>query len=709
MEPRRSKRKPTFFWQGLLIVLPVVVLAALGGVSLRQDRLLAQHEAAERAQAIVDDLLPKIEAELSAGPDTGPASEPVFRVDASGRLVEPPPYAPVPVPQALDPGALNAEQARLWLAARQEEAGAENAPKAAAAYQDFLRSSPPAALAAPAQYALALLLLKQGQRDAARDRFRQLVETYPEAPGESGLPLRPFAQLKLLELATRTNPPAPQQLLASLNGFCSNAVFAPSFLTPRLLELAEERAAARQEKEAIAAWQRLWRGHELSRQLFAAASPQLEDPAAVPRLFWLEDHSWLAVRAAGGGPGARFVCRPESEIVSRVAALIERSKQVPAYLGIGVEVAGREVAWGAAGGPGRGTGRAVGQGRGGVRPRLPAEGAPSLLAWAAAAGAGAERIRVNAYLADAALLFARQRARTVWFGSLIGVAAVAALIGLAAAHRAFRRQLQLSELKSNFVSSVSHELRAPISSVRLLAESLERGKVPEASKQQEYFRFMVQECRRLSALVENVLDFSRIEQGRKEYDFEPTDLVALARQTVKLMESYAAERQVTIALTIPEPEAAALTSEPVVDGKAIQQALVNLLDNAIKHSPKGETVTVGLEVDAAKEGAAGAARFAAPDSSAPRPAAGLLRPGTGGLRLRLWVEDHGPGIPAEEHAKIFERFYRLGSELRRETQGVGIGLSIVKHVVEAHQGRVVVRSAPGRGSRFTICLPGRGT
>src|ERR1700724_2177889 len=97
-------------------------------------------------------------------------------------------------------------------------------------------------------------------------------------------------------------------------------------------------------------------------------------------------------------------------------------------------------------------------------------------------------------------------------------------------------------MKSNFVSSVSHELRAPIASVRLLAESLERGKILEAPKQHEYFRFIGQECRRLSSLIENVLDFSRIEQGRKQYEFEPTDLIALTRRTVKLMEAEAAEK-----------------------------------------------------------------------------------------------------------------------------------------------------------------------
>jgi len=134
-----------------------------------------------------------------------------------------------------------------------------------------------------------------------------------------------------------------------------------------------------------------------------------------------------------------------------------------------------------------------------------------------------------------------------------------------------------------------------------------------------------------------------------------------------------------------------------VDGRAIQQALVNLIDNALKHSPGGSTVTIGLkfpESDAAPPGATHAPADASPPSS-------VLR------SIQLWVEDHGDGIPSEEHERIFERFYRCGSELRRETQGVGIGLSIVKHIVEAHGGRVLVRSAVGEGSRFTMELPMR--
>jgi signal transduction histidine kinase len=225
-------------------------------------------------------------------------------------------------------------------------------------------------------------------------------------------------------------------------------------------------------------------------------------------------------------------------------------------------------------------------------------------------------------------------------------------------------------MKSNFVSSVSHELRAPIASVRLMAENLERGSVAEPRKQNEYFGFIAQECRRLSSLIENILDFSRIEQGRKQYEFEPVNLAAMARQTIQLMEPRAADRQVQLESAIPDNAESA-----EADGKAIQQALVNLIDNAIKHSPKGACVRVGLDC--------------APDW------------------FQLWVEDKGDGIPAAEHDKIFERFYRRGSELRRETQGVGIGLSIVKHIVEAHAGKILVRSQPGRGSRFTISLPAK--
>jgi signal transduction histidine kinase len=180
-----------------------------------------------------------------------------------------------------------------------------------------------------------------------------------------------------------------------------------------------------------------------------------------------------------------------------------------------------------------------------------------------------------------------------------------------------------------------------------------------------------QECRRLWSLVENVLDFSRIDRGRREYTLEPTDLPALVAQTIDVMRPYAGQRDVRL-LCAPLPASPAL-ARARADRQALQQALVNLLDNAIKHSPAGGEVVVGLEL--------------APNI------------------VQLFVEDRGPGIPEDQQERIFEPFYRRGSELRRETQGIGIGLGIVKHVAEAHGGRVVVRSRPGEGSRFAIELP----
>jgi signal transduction histidine kinase len=137
------------------------------------------------------------------------------------------------------------------------------------------------------------------------------------------------------------------------------------------------------------------------------------------------------------------------------------------------------------------------------------------------------------------------------------------------------------------------------------------------------------------------------------------------------MQPYAAQRQVAVVQAAPQ--GGDESPQWRVDRQALQQALVNLIDNAIKHSPAGAEVTVGIERP--------------PD------------------HLCLFVQDHGPGIPLDDQERIFEPFYRRGSELRRETRGIGIGLSIVKHIAEAHGGRVVVLSSPGTGSRFTMELP----
>ncbi|MGB6221403.1 sensor histidine kinase [Haloferula sp.] len=251
-----------------------------------------------------------------------------------------------------------------------------------------------------------------------------------------------------------------------------------------------------------------------------------------------------------------------------------------------------------------------------------------------------------------------------WTFGLLAAALVTATISLFTIHRTVSRERHLAELKSQFVASVSHELRAPLGSIRLMAESLQQERV---SKPAEFHTLIAREGARLSHLIENVLDFARIEEGRKQYHFEETDLSALLRDTLRLMQPLAEDRRVHLAFDIPDITA-------TVDPNALQQALVNLVDNAIKFSPEGSPVELRSSINEEDQ-------------------------------VVITITDRGPGIPKSEQQNIFNRFHRLGNELRRETEGTGIGLSIVKHIVEAHGGAITVASTPTNGATFTLTLP----
>jgi signal transduction histidine kinase/tetratricopeptide (TPR) repeat protein len=688
-----TTKKPAFLGQALLILLPVLVLLAVGLNSLRQDKLLAHREAAERADRLANALLVEVEAALAATETAPPRlTVPAFQVDASSQLLFPPPIRRGLNPKPLRLSILTGEQARFWRTAQACEARGNEPGAAVEAYRTFLSLRPPGDFAANATYSLGLLLAARGDAAAAVEQFNRLIQDQPDAATESGLLLETLARLKVLEFGTNLTSASRGALFDS---FCSNVVNSPTLLSAALLREAARFEPGSGTAAGLQKWTQVWHQHERARALFAAALPHLSRSNGVtPRACWFTflargtnafsskqgfasqpgvvAQNWLAFRGEETPAGCWFRCWTESQVVAALRTMAARAASLSDYLAIDIAVDGKTL----------------------VSARAPAgadeivadEPHPEVLASASRSEHGDEWLRVAALLNRPALLYSHQRSRRFWFGSLIVISAATALTGLLASWRAFQRQERLGELKSNFVSSVSHELRTPLAAVRLLVDGLESGKVSGPWKQRQYLRLISQECRRLSGLIENILDYSRIEQGRKQFEFEPTDVVALTEKTVRIIEPFAAERNVSLALAIATFGSANSNPRALLDGRAIEQALLNLIDNAIKHSPEGQTVTVGVDW-----AGSGVSSLAVGDQRM--------------NRVELWVEDHGGGIPPGEQEKIFERFYRRGSELRRETQGVGIGLSIVKHIVEAHGGRVRVRSAEGQGSRFSMELP----
>jgi signal transduction histidine kinase len=251
---------------------------------------------------------------------------------------------------------------------------------------------------------------------------------------------------------------------------------------------------------------------------------------------------------------------------------------------------------------------------------------------------------------------------------ILGVVSLLLMGGLMLAYRSVSKEVALARLKSDFVSNVSHELRTPLSLIRLYAETLELGRIQGQTKVEEYYRIIRTESERLTALINNILDFSRIEAGRKEYDFRQTDLAELVRNTLDTYRAQIAEHGFTLEQSI-DP-----SIPPVpVDREAIARSLVNLVNNSLKYSDTEKFLCVKL--------------FRADGV------------------LKLEVADRGIGIARNEQAKIFEKFYRAGNPLVHNTKGSGLGLSLVRHIAHAHGGEVEVESTPGKGSKFTLTLP----
>lgn len=662
--PETSGRLRRLIW---IFFVPLAVLAGIGAYYLTTDRKLAYEQArtdahdylhaAIREISLSNCLAPALRLENGNLVGMGPGAEPEAVIlrdfDGNDRY----PYPENAFVSELDLPELTGELSRLWSVAEETEFR-EPPSVAIVGYREFLKANPPLNHQYEARYRKGMLALRDGKQDRARREIKVLLEDTP--------PFHPVHQRAHWFRITQI----PDSWTSDFEAACASWILAPNTESMAMLEKVKDEETWQHRPHVRKEWRSVVQEgmKRLERENRARKlSPQIHN------LFSSRD--WKRMAYLSGGPETLFVMRRQvsgghgnghllvawtpGQLGKRIQPLLAEEKlgkvRRPGYVNnVLVKLDGRGI-WGRTW-PTR------------SQWRLLAADSFADLKMAPIATNMLGGFEIVASAAPGAIAWESNK-RIAWFAMLILGAGAISVLAWKSTRQSVLHLDALNQEKSNFVSSVSHELRAPVASMQLMAESLHEGKIEDGDKQKEYFGMILQECRRLGSLVHNVLDFARIEQRRKEYQFSNCDMADLIHHTVNVMKPAAEECD--IRLTV---DTVALEAE--VDAGAIQQALINLLDNAVKFSPPKSEVVV---------------RLSDPD----------------GDGIRIAVSDRGPGIPEELREKIFERFYRNEDELRRETKGVGIGLSIVKHIVEAHGGRVQVAENEHQGAVFVIEIPSR--
>jgi two-component system phosphate regulon sensor histidine kinase PhoR len=265
---------------------------------------------------------------------------------------------------------------------------------------------------------------------------------------------------------------------------------------------------------------------------------------------------------------------------------------------------------------------------------------------------------------ELAAAVARRRVLEMVLVALSGIVVIAGIIVILVAAA---RERKLSNLKSDFVANVSHELKTPLSLVRMFGELLQSGRADTEDKRRQYLQIIVSESERLAALIENVLDFAKVERGQAAYDFSEGSLPDVVARAVEACRVRAERDAVQLELDVSGELPSVL-----LDERAIEIAVINLVDNALKYAPDGKRVAITLS--------------------------------RAGGQLEVRVTDQGMGIAPEERKRIFERFVRGKGAAGKQVRGSGIGLALVKHIAEAHGGSVWVEDGSTRGSVFVFTI-----
>ncbi len=662
---------------GVLVLLPAALLVALGVRTLAQDAQLAEAQSRERLDAAAagaaEDVerglalwdravaeaaseardavrrLPQPIAELlAAAPDAF-----LMRINSRRRMILPEGRLLYTLePQSAEPlhrGVLPAELARGEFFEIQNQDYA----KAAEAYRPLIHAKDRTERAWALQR-LARTEAKAGRREEALRLYEALERETEATIGDLSADLVGGFQRCELIAASGT----PGELTSAASPFYRSLVGGrwrlerPRYLYYSTRARAWLAEASGSDRQAIDGLEAIEREKARLANAVGAISTTIRSPGAPPvghRLFTFDDRRYLAFwRFTPADPASVLIVLGETCLRERVwPAMFSVTRPVETALSL-VAPDGAVV--------------------------FATDGAPAAAASVAAReqtfqdGEVLWRVRATPTRPDA--LYAEvARRRWLYLSMLIVMVGGLLTAGLFAA-RTLRREVEVARLKSQFVAAVSHEFRSPLTGISQLSELLVGGKVADDRRRQQYYELIHSESRRLSRLVEQVLDFARMEDGRKEYRFERVETAGWVRAVVGEFQREPAAQGKRIAVSVLEG-----LPPLMVDVQAMTGAIHNLLDNAVKYSPGRDTVWL--------------------DAS----------PTADGASVTIAIRDEGVGIPADEQRHLFERFFR-GRALAGAVAGTGLGLSLVKQVVTAHGGEVSVTSKPGEGTTFTITLHG---
>ncbi len=259
-------------------------------------------------------------------------------------------------------------------------------------------------------------------------------------------------------------------------------------------------------------------------------------------------------------------------------------------------------------------------------------------------------------------------ARDYVFGILIVSLVATTIVGSAATLAVLLREARVARLQTDFVNKVSHELRTPLTSIRMFVETIQLGRLQDPQRQREALEIVADETARLSALINRLLDWARMESGRRTYELTRQPLGPILDAAVQAFEPQMLHQRVDLTREIPSRLPAVMA-----DRSALSEAILNLLNNAYKYTGPDKRIRLSARVQ--------------------------------GPTVTVSVSDNGPGIAARDLKHVFDKFYRASDPLSRTIEGTGLGLAMVKHIVTGHGGRVSAESEPGRGATFHLELP----